>query len=152
MVSMKEIIAERDKNFFLLITSVGFISVLAGVIALIYIPNFTWLYIFVIALMGFVTVVGVIGLCFPRWVIIRELNTIIIHNGFRGFRKKNFDLSDIVQVEVQEFSQQSKFKRNGNIKLTIKSEVSSTKDFVVINIKNVSDVVDKLNSLIHKQN
>lgn len=146
---MKEIVAERDKSFFLLIAAVGLLSLTACIMGLVYISRFRWFYIFGISVMGFITLVGTIGLCFPKWVIIKEGNTIIIHNGFRGLKKKTLQISDIVGVKVQEFKQQSKVK-NGNIVLTIKSENSSTKDMVVINVKNNSEVVEKLNSLLHK--
>lgn len=147
---MKEIIAERDKSFFFLVTGVGFISMVASVIALIYIPNYLWFYIFGISVMGLITLVGVIGLCFPKWVIIRKSNTIIIHNGFRSFKKITLNLTDIVDVKVQELPQQSKVKHNGNIILTVKSESSLTKNIVVINVKSTLNVVEKLNSLIQK--
>lgn len=146
---MKEIVAERDKSFFLFIAAVGLISLMSCILGLVYIPRFRWFYIFGISVMGFVTLVGTIGLCFPKWVIIKEANTIVIYNGFRGLKKKTLQLSDIVGVKVQEFKQQSKAK-NGNIVITIKNEDSSTKDIIVINVKNNSEVADKLNLLIHK--
>ena len=146
---MKEIIAERDKSFFLLITLVGLISTTGCVAALIFIPRFLWFYIFGISIMGLVTLVGVIGLCFPKWVIIRDADNIIIQNGFRGLKKKILKITDIVGVKVQELPKQSN-GRNGNIVLTIKCENSTTKDIVVISIKNIADVAEKLNLLIQK--
>ena len=147
---MKEIIAKRDKSFFLIIVAVGLASLTGCIMGLIYIPKFRWFYIFGISAMGFITLVGTIGLCLPKWVIIKEGNNIIIHNGFRGFKKKTIQISDIAGAKVQEFPQQSKAKQNGNIILTVKSENSSTKDMVVIQIKNTAEVVDKLNLLIQK--
>ncbi len=147
---MKEVIAQRDKSFFWIVAAVGLISLTGSILGLIYIPKFRWFYIFGISAMGFVTLVGTIGLCLPKWAIIKESNTIIIHNGFRGFKKKPLPISDIVCAKVQEFPQQSKVKQNGNIILTIKSENSSTKDIVVIQIKNTAEVVQKLNLLIQQ--
>ena len=145
---MKEIIAERDKSFFMLITGVGLLSTTAAVIALILLPKFLYVYIGVIAVMGFFALVGLIGLCFPKWVIIREEDTIVIQNGYRNLKKQVIKLSDIVDAKIQTLPQQSAAKQNGNIILTIKNGSSATKNLIVINIKNHSAVVEKLNSLI----
>lgn len=147
---MKEIIAFRDKSFFYIIVATGLVSLAIWIPGLVYFPRLRLIYIFGISFMGFISLVGTIGLCLPKWVIIKESNTIIIHNGFRGFKKKTVQISDIVGVKVQEFPQQNKVKQNGNIVLTLKSENSSTKDMVVINIKNTAEVVEKLNALIQK--
>ncbi|MDE5593903.1 MAG: hypothetical protein K2I75_08235 [Clostridiales bacterium] len=147
---MKEILAKRDKSFFLIIVAVGLASLAIWIPGLVYFPRLQLIYIFGISFMGFVTLIGTIGLCLPKWVIIKEGNNIIIHNGFRGFKKKTLQISDIVGAKVQEFPQQSKAKPNGNIVLTVKSENSSTKDIIVIQIKNTAEVVQKLNLLIQQ--
>ena len=149
---MKEIIAERDKSFFLIVAVVGLVSLAGCIVGLFYIPRFMWFYIFGISAMGLITLVGVVGACLPKWVIIWEENAVIIHNGFRGFKKQRFELTDIVGVKVQQPAQQTTAKQNGNIILTVEGENSSTKDITVINIKNVPAVVEKLNSLIQNRN
>lgn len=147
---MKEIIAEREKRAFLFITVVGLISTVGCIFGLIYIPSFFWLYLFGIVVIGFCTLVCAVGLCFPKWVIIREDDNIVIHNGFRGFRKVTYKITDIVGVEVQELKQQGNVKPYGNIVLTVKDENSTTKDILVINIKNKSKAVEKLNFIIQQ--
>lgn len=145
---MKEIIAERDKSSFWFITGVGAISLIGSIIGLFSIPRFFSFYIFGIICMSFITIVGAIGLCLPKWVILKENDTLIILNAFRSFKKRKIKINDVVEARVQPLPQQFQEKQNGNIILKIRMKENETKDILIINIKNKSDAIEKLNLLV----
>lgn len=142
---MRDPIAERDKTFFWVLLLVGGASAGGCIACLLSLPAFAWLYIAGIAVMGASALLGFAGLCLPKYVLIVQGSTLLLYNGFRGLRKREIAIADLLSAGADESG--GKDSANGNIILTVRAGEGSEK-IVVVNVKNRREVAARLHALM----
>lgn len=147
---MKEILAKRDKSAFIFIAAIGIAGLAVGLIEyLLFMSNFNkapWLPILILSVSSLITASGLICLCFPNAVIVKQGQTLVIDNGVRGIKKVN--VKDVIAVKEQQLPTKAKPTKKGNIILTVK-QYNYERDIVVINVKNKAEAAEKIKSVIN---
>lgn len=146
---MKEVIAYRQKGQFAIIFVVSFISMALCVAMCFLVPKLKLFYTVCAPVWGLIALMGGIGLLFPKWVIAKTGDDLLIHNGYRSFKSIKIALSNVVDVKVKDVSPKSKTK-TGSMVLTYKADGYVVCDMIVIHIKSVCEVVDKIKLLVQE--
>lgn len=144
---MKEIVGYRLKGQFTLFFVASFISMCGSIAGTLLVPKLRFFYLSCAIVWGLIALMGAIGLCFPKWVIAKEGNYLLVHNGFRSFKTIKIALRNVIAVKACNVFDEKKQGQYGNIVLTFKT-ADGTRDMLVTHVKNVQEVAEKIKSFI----
>lgn len=143
---MKEMIAQRDKKIwiFALIMETLLVLSMGSFVKTFINTSMHWLVIVMIVCISLSVLSSLWGLFgLPNYVIVKEDENLVIHN---GIRKQTLCLRDIVSVELPP-KEKPNYRSLGMIILRANTE-KGEKNINIFDIKNPESVVEKINQLL----
>ena len=143
---MKEVIAYKDRTMLYLVLVLCLATVATSINLIVHNSEIKWLGILGLCVAALAVLEFGAMLCFPKTAIVKEGDNLIIYNDLRP--KKMIAIADVKAVRLLQKNPKGKEIKSGSICLTVQTETGEKDIGVNGTLKDVSEVIDKINALI----